>query len=99
MSNQEREDEMSEQKAQMTNNQDKHHRASLPMPDRPHVGLVTYDAKDTNTTFPQIEPLERIRRAVRDSELREARERRPPLQPLPHNGAVRADAGGALDRS
>jgi arylsulfatase A-like enzyme len=57
MSNQERENEMSEQKAQMTNNQDKHHRASLPMPDRPHVGLVTYDAKDPNTTFPPIEPL------------------------------------------
>ena len=52
-----REDEMSEQEAQMTNNQDKHHRASLPMPDRPHVGLVTYDAKDPNTTFPPIEPL------------------------------------------
>ena len=27
------------------------------MPDRPHGGLVTYDAKDPDTTFPPIEPL------------------------------------------
>jgi arylsulfatase A-like enzyme len=32
-------------------------RGSLPIPDRPHVGLVTYDAKDPNTAFPPIEPL------------------------------------------
>src|SRR5262249_21204953 len=29
----------------------------LPIPDRQHSGLVTYDAKDPNTRFPPIEPL------------------------------------------
>jgi arylsulfatase A-like enzyme len=29
----------------------------LPIPDRPHVGLTTYDAKDPDTRFPRIEPL------------------------------------------
>jgi len=32
-------------------------RESLPIPDRPHTGLVTYDAKDPDTKFPPIEPL------------------------------------------
>jgi arylsulfatase A-like enzyme len=32
-------------------------RHSLPIPDRPHVGLTTYDAKDPDTSFPPIEPL------------------------------------------
>ena len=32
-------------------------RNSLPIPDRPHIGLVTYDAKDPDTKFPPIEPL------------------------------------------
>src|SRR5215217_5461763 len=32
-------------------------RESLPIPDRPQVGLVTYDAKDPDTKFPPIEPL------------------------------------------
>jgi arylsulfatase len=32
-------------------------RQSLPIPDRPHTGLVTYDAKDPDTSFPPIEPL------------------------------------------
>jgi arylsulfatase len=32
-------------------------RSTLPIPAQPHVGLVTYDAKDPNTTFPPIEPL------------------------------------------
>jgi arylsulfatase A-like enzyme len=32
-------------------------REHLPIPDRPHVGLVTYDAKDPATSFPPIEPL------------------------------------------
>lgn len=27
------------------------------MPDRPHVGLTTFDAKDPDTSFPPIEPL------------------------------------------
>ena len=30
----------------------------LPIPDRPHTGLVTYDAKDPDTSFPPIEPLQ-----------------------------------------
>ena len=29
----------------------------LPIPDRRHVGLTTYDAKDPETRFPQIAPL------------------------------------------
>jgi len=29
----------------------------LPMPDKKHVGLTTYDAKDPETKFPPIEPL------------------------------------------
>ncbi|SDE11686.1 arylsulfatase [Rhodococcus tukisamuensis] len=32
-------------------------REVLPIPDRPHVGLLTYDAKDPDTAFPPIEPL------------------------------------------
>jgi arylsulfatase A-like enzyme len=32
-------------------------REHLPIPDRPHIGLVTYDAKDPDTAFPPIEPL------------------------------------------
>jgi len=32
-------------------------REHLPIPDRPHTGLVTYDAKDPATSFPPIEPL------------------------------------------
>ena len=32
-------------------------RNSLPIPGRPHTGLVTYDAKDPDTEFPAIEPL------------------------------------------
>ncbi len=30
----------------------------LPIPDRPYAGLVTYDAKDPDTSFPPIEPLQ-----------------------------------------
>jgi arylsulfatase A-like enzyme len=29
----------------------------LPIPDRPYAGLITYDAKDPDTSFPPIEPL------------------------------------------
>jgi arylsulfatase len=36
---------------------DRHLRASLPIPDRPAPGLITYDAKDPDTTHPPIEPL------------------------------------------
>jgi arylsulfatase len=32
-------------------------RTILPIPDRAHVGLTTYDAKDPDTKFPSIEPL------------------------------------------
>ncbi len=32
-------------------------REILPIPDRPHTGLITYDAKDPDTSFPPIEPL------------------------------------------
>jgi arylsulfatase len=32
-------------------------RSALPIPDRQHVGLTTYDAKDPATSYPPIEPL------------------------------------------
>jgi arylsulfatase len=32
-------------------------RSILPIPDQPHVGLTTYDAKDPDTTFPPIRNL------------------------------------------
>jgi arylsulfatase len=32
-------------------------RGVLPIPDRPHEGLITYDAKDPDTSFPPIEPV------------------------------------------
>src|SRR5213595_1733702 len=35
----------------------KRERSVLPIPDRTHVGLTTYDAKDPDTAFPPIEPL------------------------------------------
>jgi arylsulfatase A-like enzyme len=37
--------------------QAKVHRTILPIPERPHVGLTTYDAKDPDTRFPRIESL------------------------------------------
>ena len=37
-------------------------REHLPIPDRPHVGLTTYDAKDPATSYPPIEPLRHRRR-------------------------------------
>jgi arylsulfatase len=37
--------------------QDKVNRTVLPIPERAHVGLTTYDAKDPDTKFPPIEPL------------------------------------------
>jgi arylsulfatase len=37
--------------------QDKIQRQILPIPDIPHVGLTTYDAKDPDTKYPPIEPL------------------------------------------
>src|SRR5579862_5882063 len=41
----------------MSNQSDKSSRTILPIPDRQHVGLTTYDAKDPDTMFPPIEPL------------------------------------------
>ena len=35
-------------------NRDQVQRTVLPIPDRPHVGLTTYDAKDPDTVFPPI---------------------------------------------
>jgi hypothetical protein len=32
-------------------------RTNLPIPEREHVVLTTYDAKDADTSFPPIEPL------------------------------------------
>jgi arylsulfatase len=37
--------------------QDRLPRTVLPIPDRPYVGPVTYDAKDPDTSFPEIRPL------------------------------------------
>ena len=41
----------------MSDTTDKIHRTILPIPERQHVGLTTYDAKDPDTKFPPIEPL------------------------------------------
>lgn len=41
----------------MATETDKIQRSVLPIPDRAHVGLTTYDAKDPDTKFPPIEPL------------------------------------------
>ena len=40
---------------------DKIQRQCLPIPDRQHVGLTTYDAKDPDTKYPPIEPSGRRR--------------------------------------
>ena len=32
-------------------------RQVLPIPDQPHVGLITYDARDPDTTYPPIRDL------------------------------------------
>jgi len=44
-------------KEEKMSTQDKIQREILPMPDIPHVGLTTYDAKDPDTRYPPIEPL------------------------------------------
>ncbi|HEX3294795.1 MAG TPA: arylsulfatase [Solirubrobacterales bacterium] len=36
---------------------DQPNRGALPIPHREHTGLITYDAKDPDTSFPPIEPL------------------------------------------
>jgi hypothetical protein len=33
-------------------------RAVLPIPDRPHMGLMTYDGKDPGTKYPPIQDLQ-----------------------------------------
>jgi arylsulfatase A-like enzyme len=47
----------------MSTQSDKHQRQILPIPDRPYIGLTTYDAKDPDTKFPPIEPLRPPKRA------------------------------------
>jgi len=47
----------------VANQSDELSRTILPIPDRQHVGLTTYDAKDTDTKFPPIEPLRPPKRA------------------------------------
>ena len=37
--------------------QNKIQRSVLPIPDQPHVGLTTYDAKDPDTKYPPIKEL------------------------------------------
>jgi arylsulfatase A-like enzyme len=41
----------------MASNPDDVQRDVLPIPDKPYEGLVTYDAKDADASFPPIEPL------------------------------------------
>src|SRR5512145_616605 len=41
----------------MSEQRDRISRTVLPIPDRVHVGLTTYDAKDPDARFPPIEPL------------------------------------------
>jgi arylsulfatase A-like enzyme len=41
----------------LTGRTDESRRAVLPIPDRPNTGLITYDAKDPDTSYPAIEPL------------------------------------------
>jgi arylsulfatase A-like enzyme len=41
----------------MSTQGDSHQRTVLPIPDEPHRGLVTYDAKDPDTKFPPIKQL------------------------------------------
>lgn len=40
-----------------SNQMDKHIRSVLPIPDRPQIGLTTYDAKDPDTKYPPIKEL------------------------------------------
>ena len=41
----------------MANETDNISRSVLPIPDRPHTGLTTYDAKDPDTKYPPIRDL------------------------------------------
>src|SRR5450432_4061987 len=48
---------MTHQGWNMSDQSNKISRHILPIPDRQHIGLTTYDAKDPDTKFPPIEPL------------------------------------------
>ena len=41
----------------MATESDKVNRSVLPIPDQPHMGLTTYDAKDPDTKYPPIRDL------------------------------------------
>src|SRR5215218_6714427 len=43
--------------SKMPESADHRERAVLPIPDRDHVGLTTFDAKSPDTSFPPVEPL------------------------------------------
>ena len=71
-------------------------RSVLPIPDRPHAGLITYDAKDPDTSFPPIEPLrppagraERADRAARRRGLRRLERVRRPVRHADRRAAGR----------
>ena len=71
-------------------------RSSLPIPDRREVGLMTYDAKDPDTTFPPIEPLrppegapERAGRPARRRRLRRLQRVRRPMRHADRRAAGR----------
>ena len=68
------------------NTQDKIQREILPIPDIPHVGLTTYDAKDPDTRYPSIEPLHPPTGApnvLKDTRLHTTALRLPTRQALP----------------
>ena len=93
----------------------------LPIPDRQHVGLTTYDAKDPDTSYPPIEPLlppagapnvlvvllddagfgssSAFGGPCQTPTFERLAANGPALQPLPHHGAVLADAPGAAHRA
>jgi arylsulfatase A-like enzyme len=47
-----------QERREMPETADRIQRSVLPIPDPEHVGLTTYDAKDPETAFPAIEPLQ-----------------------------------------
>src|SRR4030067_57923 len=49
-------------------------RTIMPIPDRQHIGLTTYDAKDQDTRFPPIEPLGPLVDVAEQKRLNDARE-------------------------
>ena len=107
----------------MASSPDRHARTMLPIPDRPALGLTTYDAKDPESKYPVIQQLRPpkgapnilviliddagfgsasafgVRRSVSDAECGAAGSRWIEISPLPHDGAVFADAGGADHRT